>query len=117
MIFRSSSRFRPYALPKINRNASNNGASTLKPRPKIVINDDEPLTDVPTEVQDDELINKTSFKKFKSCSQEAASPVQQQQLDDDSNELNCEIDELAEYFGHFVNVEIKMSALAESMYA
>lgn len=43
-----------------------------------------------------------------SCSVQAARPP--------SPTENEEIDELSEYFTHFVRVELKMSALAESMY-
>lgn len=72
---------------------------------------------MPTDLPESKTPSKCSFKKYQSCSQEAGSPVQQQKLDEDSNELNSEIDELAEYFAHFVSVQFKMSALAESMYA
>uniref|UniRef100_A0AC34R9Y6 Oxidative stress-responsive protein 1 n=1 Tax=Panagrolaimus sp. JU765 TaxID=591449 RepID=A0AC34R9Y6_9BILA len=46
----------------------------------------------------------------KPCGQEANLPECPQNVE------NGEIDELAEYFEHFVNVRLKMSAQAESMY-
>lgn len=33
-----------------------------------------------------------------------------------SKEMDAEVDELAEYFGYFVNIKTKMSALVESLY-
>ncbi|CAJ0930388.1 unnamed protein product, partial [Mesorhabditis belari] len=90
-------RWRPYCLPKRFK-ASRNDMDVIKTLERIKWRE---------EVDVDELRNKLLVPI--PCSVEAsriASVVQQ----------DHEVDELAEYFGCFVCVESKMSALAESMY-
>uniref|UniRef100_A0A914YGA9 Oxidative stress-responsive serine-rich protein 1 n=1 Tax=Panagrolaimus superbus TaxID=310955 RepID=A0A914YGA9_9BILA len=56
--------------------------------------------------------NNNGIQQQKGCSHEATSP----EVPNYPIIENGEVDELAEYFEHFVNVHRKMSELAESMY-
>uniref|UniRef100_A0AC34GF48 Oxidative stress-responsive serine-rich protein 1 n=1 Tax=Panagrolaimus sp. ES5 TaxID=591445 RepID=A0AC34GF48_9BILA len=65
-----------------------------------------------TAAEDGPFQSNSNVQQQKGCGHEATSP----EVPDYPIIENGEIDELAEYFEHFVNVHRKMSALAESMY-
>jgi hypothetical protein len=69
---------------------------------------------IAAETSDSQLSNSSNLQtqQQKGCGHEATSP----DVPDYPIIENGEIDELAEYFEHFVSVHRKMSALAESMY-
>lgn len=57
-----------------------------------------------------EYANSSSANAVSNVNTESSSPASS------DSELSFEIDELSEYFQHFVNVRLKMSMQAESMY-
>lgn len=105
-------------MPKISR--------LIRSKSKVIESDSSDDEDLKrTEPNDDKTSKKDdnnsvkNLQKFQTCSQQANKNLDEDSCSVGSVELNYEIDELAEYFDHFVNVDmdVKMSALAQSMYA